>query len=328
MHTRQRLKTLARAVAQMARRRPFHGPRGPGWTKRYELLVTFIDREADGDRGDALTLEQARAGMDRYSEIERRRDRADFETVELGGVSAEWVVLRGGHTDSVILYLHGGAYSLGSPRSHRPLTADLAEASSARVLAVEYRLAPEHTCPAPIEDVVAVWRALLEQVPASRVVFAGDSAGGGLALAAMFAVRDAGLPLPAGAVLLSPWTDLGDDDPARNSDADYVRVSKLAELGAQYAGGLDLVDPRVSPIYGELSGLPPLHVVAGGAETLLGDSVRLADRAQQAGVEITLEVEPGEVHVFPYFAFANPRGRDALTRAGRFVRRVSTQPRT
>lgn len=315
---------LARVTARVAARRLRRGPQHPHWSFRYEVVLAFLRARTHTPpkRPGVEGLRSLRKALDGVGVMELRRDRVDWQPVSAGGVPAEWVLPRP-PGDRVILYLHGGGYAFGSVDSHRSLLANLARTTQARVLALDYRLAPEHPCPAAIDDVKAAYAWLLEQgVSPGSLHVMGDSAGGGLTLTALMALRDEGMPLPAGMALLSPWTDLEVTGPSvlRFAHDDYLGTKdSLYAFASHYVGSLSRRDPRVSPLYGDLAGLPPMLVLAGGVEVLLDDSVRLAERAREAGVDVRLHVEPDEVHVYPTFVDLTPPARDGLARIAAFV---------
>ena len=242
--------------------------------------------------------------------------------VEAGGVPAEWVSTPNAG-DAVVLYFHGGGYALGSIESHRELAARIARAAAARVLVVGYRLAPEDPFPAAVDDAVAAYRFLLaEGIPSERIVAAGDSAGGGLAAALLLALKQAGVRQPAAAVLLSPWTDLSHSGESLQSRAaldPMVRRDLLERLADAYLGGADPRNPLISPLFGDLSGLPPLLIQVGTAEVLYDDAVRFAARARAAGVQVTLEPWDEMIHVFQMQASILPEAQEAIEAIGRFV---------
>jgi len=230
----------------------------------------------------------------------------------------------------VILYLHGGGYYFCSPRTHRAITFGLAPRAAADVFSLDYRLAPEHPFPAALDDALAAWRALVASgVPAARAVIAGDSAGGGLALAALVALRDAGEPLPAGALLFSAWTDLAATGASmRDNDGrdPMFRAAVFERVAPLYLGATPATHPLASPLYADLRGLPPLFLRAGSTEVLLDDTRRVAARARAAGVDVDCEVWPDMPHIWPIYAPFMPEARRALDDAARFVRRVTRPP--
>jgi monoterpene epsilon-lactone hydrolase len=223
-----------------------------------------------------------------------------------------------------ILYLHGGAYIAMSARSSRSITRRLAVWSDARLFALDYRLAPEHPFPAALEDAVAAYRALIAAgTPPDRIVVAGDSAGGGLALALLVALRDTRDPLPAAAVLFSPWTDLAATGHSiiGNTDADALFFGSWVVPAAQHYLGVTLAtNPLASPFYADLTGLPPFLVQVSDSEVLLDDSRRVTENAKRSGVQATLRIWPGLPHVWQFFAPILPEGRAALREAAGFVR--------
>ena len=247
-----------------------------------------------------------------------------YQPTVLGGVAAEWTSVRGASTDRTVVYFHGGAYCLGSIATHRGLVGNLARASGVRVASLEYRLAPEHPFPAAVDDAVSAYRALLAAgASPTRVALAGDSAGGGLAAATLLALRDAGDPLPACAVLLSPWLDLSCSSESMRTRVEQdplIRPDPLRSLGEAYLCGAGARDPLASPVYGDLSGLPPLLVQVGTAETLLDDSTRFAERARASGVDVALEVWDDMIHVWHAFSPLLPEADRAINGIGDYLR--------
>ncbi|MFA7059572.1 MAG: alpha/beta hydrolase [Pedobacter sp.] len=246
-----------------------------------------------------------------------------LQPVSAGGVEAEWVHPREAPKERVLVYLHGGAYVMGSCNTHRPLAAYIARACGVRALLLNYRLAPEHPFPAAVDDTVAAYRWLLYNCFKARdIVFAGDSAGGGLALAALISLRDAGDPLPAATVCITPWTDLagtGESLKSRAKSDPRVTLDSLS-LGSHYIGGNDPRLPLISPLYADLRGLPPLLIQAGNDDMLLSDATRLADRAKAAGVDVTLEIWDKMWHVFHLHAPRLPEAMQAINAIGVFVK--------
>jgi epsilon-lactone hydrolase len=249
---------------------------------------------------------------------------ARCETVDAGGVPAEWVSAPGCDTSRAVLYLHGGGYAIGSLNTHRRLAYDISAASSARVLLVDYRLAPEHPFPAAIDDAAAAWCWLLGQGFApGRLAIAGDSAGGGLAIATLVNLRDNALGLPACAVAISPWVDLeglGNSITTRAAQDPMVQKDGLLWMAGMYLQGRDARTPLAAPLHADLKGLPPVLVQVGTAETLLDDAIRIAERMHAAGVEARLAVWPNMLHVFPLFAPILSEGRDGCIEIGAFIR--------
>lgn len=280
--------------------------------------------EATADELQELLL-RARGQFDRLGSTPTRRDTTVTRVAD-GDVGGEWVATSATHTpERVVMHVHGGAYVMGGPHTHRGIARDLSRASGGRVFLPRYRLAPEHPYPAAIDDVEAAWRWLVDDlgVDPSMVALSGDSAGGGMALSLLLRLRDQGGPLPACYVGLSPWTDLtmsGESVRANNGrDLMFGTVSLdlVDRLPALYAS--DVSDPFVSPLFADLRGLPPMLVHAGSHELILDDSIRLVERARAAGVDASLGLFEGMWHVFQ--AFPLPETRRSMTEIGGFVRR-------
>lgn len=246
------------------------------------------------------------------------------EAVDADGVTAEWVRWRGARNDAVILYFHGGGYIFGGLDSHRGLAWRLAKASDSEVLAVDYRLAPEHSFPAAVEDAVASYQWVVDQgISAERVIVAGDSAGGGLAAALMVKLKELGLAQPKAAVLLSPWVDLtlSADSVRQNARKDaMLSPEALSKFTSLYLGDADPTSPLASPVFADLSGLPPTYVVVGSDEVLRDDSERLVGNIRDAGGQANIAVWPKMPHVFPLLAPIVPEGARAIEDIARFMR--------
>jgi acetyl esterase/lipase len=240
-------------------------------------------------------------------------------------VPAEWVSVAAGKPLPVILYFHGGGYCIGSAQTHRDLVSRLCIAAGARALSVDYRLAPEHPFPAAVHDGVAAYRWLRNQgVPATSIVIAGDSAGGGLALATLLSLKQAGDELPAGGICMSPVTDLAKEGESMRTKVDVdpmVQPKSSTAYAQKYIAGGDTKTPLASPLYAELKGLPPLHVLVGTWEVLMDDSTRFARKAQAAGVAVDLEVWEEMIHIWPFFAAVLPEGRQAIDRMASFIKK-------
>jgi epsilon-lactone hydrolase len=246
-----------------------------------------------------------------------------FEAATVGGIPARWATAPGVSKDRVLLYLHGGGYILGSSMAYRALYSGLARAAGARGLAIDYRLAPEHPFPAAVEDAVSGYRALLGQgIAPGSIAIAGDSAGGGLTVAMLVAARDAGLPMPAAAVAISPWVDMEGTGASMSTKAasdPSLNQAGIVAMGAVYLNGASPRSALASPIFANLAGLPPLLIQVGSAEVLLDDATRLAAKAGEADVEVQLEIWPRMPHVWHGFASMLSEGRDAINRAGAFM---------
>ena len=246
------------------------------------------------------------------------------EPADIPGIHAEWLIPEMEAGDGALLYLHGGGYVNGSAASHRGLASRIALAAGCRALAIDYRLAPEHRFPAAVEDAAKAYRWLLTQGYApEKTVIGGDSAGGGLSVAVMVFLRDAGGPLHAAALLLSPWTDLevtGESCRTVGRQDPMLSPWLLKKYARLYLGGQDPRHPLASPLHADLRGLPPMLIQVGTCEILLDDALRLAAGAEKDGVEVRLEVEEGMFHVWQYFAPLVPESREAVERLGRFAR--------
>ncbi len=274
----------------------------------------------------APTLEEQRAGsMAAIGAMGTMPADVDVEDVEVpGGIPAQWITPAGADPNKVVLYLHGGGYVILSMRSHTRLVAHIAAAAGCRALNVDYRLAPEHPHPAAVDDALAAYRWLLDQgIAPANIAVSGDSAGGGLTVATLLAIKDAGLAQPAAGVPISPWVDLegvGESMDSKSGSDLIVQREGLKQMADMYLNGRDARHPTAAPLYGDLRGLAPLYIQAGGDETLLDDSTRLATRAAHAGVEVRLDVFPEMQHVFQLSAGQVPEADDAVARIGAFLR--------
>ncbi len=270
------------------------------------------------------SIPERRAAIEQGALLVPAPDDISFEEVDAGGVPSEWVRAPGVSEERAILYLHGGAYTICSPRTHRRLTGALSRETGARVLAADYRLAPEHTFPAAVDDAVAAYSWLLDGGTApEHLAIAGDSAGGGLTIATLVAARDRGLPMPSAAVVISPWADLEQSGGTIKSKADVdpmLSGERLQESADYYLAGQDARTGLASPIYADLSGLPPLFIHVGAQEVLLDDAKRLADKAEQDGVDVTLEIEDEMIHVWHIFVGIAPEGDEAVKRLAGFLK--------
>lgn len=270
-----------------------------------------------------VNVARSRRDMVKNGRMFNRSGPWQITPVKIGELDAEWTVAEGIDSGRVVLYFHGGSFNSGSPETHRGMVGMLAKTISGRCLSVDYRLAPEHTFPAGVQDAQQAYEWLLMQdVPANRVSLAGDSAGGGLCMSLLVALRQAGRPLPASAVLFCPCVDLtmSGETIKTNAKRDLllhpVTVRQEIEM---YLAGADPLDPLASPLFADLHDMPPIMLQAGADDILLSDSTRLAEKLQQAGVEVLLDVEPRGQHDYQYAAAFAPEARRALERAGKFI---------
>lgn len=266
-------------------------------------------------------VDQARADFEMVmAAMPATRDIA-FQSVRIGGRPAAWLRPPSAPGDRIVFFLHGGGFAVGSPKTHRELAGELARAADATALSLDYRLAPEHPFPAGLDDCLMAYRWLVDQGYRS-IVMAGDSAGGGLVLSTMLALRDAGLPLPRAAALFSPWVDLGMTGHSFHSKVEVdprVTQAVLTVFAQAYLAGTAANTPFASPINADLTGLPPLFIQVGTDELLLDDSTRLAKHARRYDVDVQLEIWPGLVHDWQAYAPLLPEGREAIARAGGFL---------
>ncbi len=288
-----------------------------------EQLQTIIDQLKANPILQQPSLEVVRAGFEQMGAMFPVPGDVKCEPVTAGGVKAGWITAPGAATDRAILYLHGGGYGIGSINTHRALAASLSRAAKARVLLIDYRLAPEHPHPAAVEDATAAYRWLLAQgLQPKKLAVAGDSAGGGLTVATLVALRDAGDKLPAAGVCISPWVDLegiGDSMTSKASVDPMVQKDGLLQLAGLYLAGKNPRTPLAAPLYADLSGLPPLLIQVGTWETLLDDASRIAERAKKAGVDVSYEPAEGMIHVWHLFAPMLDEGKQAIDRIGQYV---------
>lgn len=307
---------LVALLAAAVRRRPLR----PSWSIGDQARALFLRRF--WRRLGGLPPPERRRALDSAPVlVPTALLRTTRRRARLGGVPVTWVSPRSGAEPRLLLYVHGGAFTVGSSHLVRDLLARLSLASKARILSVDYRLAPEHPWPAALEDVRAVWGAALEEHGPKQVVLGGDSAGGNLVLSLLLALRDAGMPLPAGAVLLSPWVDLRCTAASFTLNAPFDFLDREGALrdAAGYAAGRDLADPALSPLQADLAGLPPLYLQAGGAELLRDDVEALAQRARAAGVRTAMDLFEDQVHDFQTFGALSSTSLRAIAAAGEAV---------
>ena len=296
-----------------------------------DLVSTFIrmivKRLPEGSEADVVKQIRLRLELSEFlRSLITPVDAGAVRAVRDGSVKGEWL-RPADEPRQTVYYLHGGAYVACSPETHRAFTSALSRAANARVFALDYRLAPEHRFPAAVEDAVTGYRWLLDQgVDPQEIVIGGDSAGGGLTMATMIALRDAGEPLPRAAFVISPWADMA--CAGRSLDVNDERDSMFYGAGVRwmapvYLGGASPSDPLASPVYADLSNLPPLMIHVSDTEVLLDDSTRLADRAKRCGVNVDLRVWNDLPHAWPVFiAFRMPESFQALGEIAQFIRQT------
>lgn len=284
-------------------------------------FVKNIDRSAV----DQAHVIEMRERLNKISRFLKRAFGVSVEATTINGLHAEWLRPKHAETRKVLLYLHGGAYLVGSCRTHRQMVSHIARAAGIPALVPEYRLAPEHPFPAAIEDAVGVYRALLDGGWAARdILIGGDSAGGGLTVATLLSLRHAGLPLPSAAVLLSPFLDVtasGESARTRANQDPWFDAKDMHLVTDLYCeAGVDLRNPLVSPVFANVAGLPPTFIQVGDDEILLSDSTRFADKLKAAGVPVEIEIWPHMWHVFQLFIGKMPESRRAIGRIGAYMK--------
>lgn len=248
------------------------------------------------------------------------------QPIRIGDMVAEWLAFPKSNANKVILYLHGGAYEYGSANTHRTLAARIGQAAGVKVLLPEYRLAPEHPFPAAIEDAVQAYRWLLRQgFHPTDIIFAGDSAGAGLSVSASLVLRDQNEPLPAAIICLSPWVDLtssGESYLKNQQEDPYLTVGAVKRAARLYAGEERLDHPLISPVFADLTGLPPMLIQSGSHEILQSDAEKLATQARLGGVDVTLQIWEGMWHVWQISGKFLPEARKAVDEIGYFARKI------
>jgi epsilon-lactone hydrolase len=286
-------------------------------------------RELIASRPRSDDIAQRRRDIDARGVQNRLPPDVTVEPVSANGVSSEWTVTPDADRSKAVLYLHGGGYVIGSLDSHRHLAAEVGRAARARTLAIDYRMAPEHPFPAAVDDALAAYRFLLSSgVQSGGVTIAGDSAGGGLVVAAMLAIRDAGLPQPACGWTISPWVDMeaiGDSMVSKAATDPTVQKAGILDMAKHYLNGADPRSPLAAPLYADLRGLAPLLIQVGAAETLLDDAVRLAQVAGAADVAVDLQIWAEMIHVWHVYHPQLAAGRRAIAVGGEFARAMTAR---
>ena len=291
---------------------------------RSKLCRLIIKKIVAPKLNDLKSIDETRNYMERMAKYAKLPPNTNFEKITLSGMAAEWIYANTAREKRAILFLHGGGYNLCSINTHRELAAHISKESGARVLLIDYRLAPEHPFPAALEDAITAYRWLLESgLSGKSIAIAGDSAGGGLALATAISIRDAGDPLPSSIACVAPWTDLclTGDSIKTKSDVDPLVKAQSAEAWAKnYIGENDPSNPLISPLYANLKGLPPFLIHVGTDDMLLDDSRRIAQKAKDAEVMVTLKIYDKLWHVFHLNVKAIPEARKAIAELGSFIK--------
>lgn len=283
-----------------------------------------------------LTIDEDRAQLDELSKRFPLPIGLTTEALTVGNVPVEWLIPANCEAEGILYYLHGGGYSIGSIQAYRHMVGTIADAAGIRALLIEYRLAPEHPFPEGLDDAISVYQWLLDQGhDAGSIAIAGDSAGGGLTLATLLRLRDEGVPLPGCAVVISPWTDLKNSVESRCTklSAEVVLAGPGAKDRAlQYAGNESLLEhPYVSPLYADLTGLPPMLIQVGTEELLLDDSTLIAERLKEAGVDVDIDIWDGLFHVWHYYVGWLPEAEEALDEIAAWISQrlpVNTPPQS
>lgn len=290
----------------------------PEMEKVKKLLKSLQSNSAN------TSIEELRINADQAAEMVQIPKDVKYEYIDIRGVSAAWVTTPNSEKDRVILYLHGGAYIIGSIKSARALTLKFARISNARILVVDYRLAPENPFPAGLEDVLVVYKWLIEieKIRPENIIIAGVSAGGGLTMAALIKLRDEGVALPAAGILISPWADLTCKSESFRERAKlevWLTPEGIENCANLYVRDNEPVNPYISPVFADFKGIPPLFVQIGTSEILFDDSIHLAKKAKVAGVDLELDVWKDLIHVF--VAFETPESQQATEKIDKFIKK-------
>jgi acetyl esterase/lipase len=292
---------------------------------REELAAIRARLAAAANYSAEFSVDDARVSWYAYTDDFVVPEGLKVESDEAGGRPLEWIRRADAAADTAVLYLHGGGYVCGSARSHRPITSALAQVFAGGVASLDYRLAPEDPFPAAVDDAVAAVRSIVSRgIAPGRLAIAGESAGGGLAVATLLALRDSGGPMPGAAWCISPWADLTNSGATvrESTGRDPIVFPGAIDVTARlYLGGSPATHPQASPIFADLRGLPPLLIQVGSSEILVDDAVRLARTAGLADVDVTLEIWPEMLHAWHIFAGELSEGRDATLQAARWLER-------
>jgi len=290
-------------------------------SKEYQDILELLNSMPDTL---GLSFEERRSNFEEQASQLLIAENVSCEPLSVDGIPAEWIVPDEASDQAVLLYLHGGGYCIGSINTHRGMVSHIAKTAKTRALLIDYRLAPEYPFPAAVEDSTATYKWLLSQgIVASDIIIAGDSAGGGLTVSTLVSLKEKGIPLPAAAVLISPWVDLaitGDSVISKAEIDPMVTKEGLIEMAEAYMDNTDPRTPLASPLYSDLVGLPPMLIHVGTSEILLDDANRLVDHARKAGIEVTLNVAEGMCHVWHFFTIMLPEALEAINEVAGFMR--------
>ena len=287
-------------------------------------MIRFMSKQFFKRIKPDADIDKLRSEFEAIGTKMRPADGVQVRHANIAGIECDWLVPEGCDDAPVLYYLHGGAYVMGSPKTHRRMVSHIVSRAGMRALLPDYRLAPENPFPASLEDSTGVYRALIKGgVDPTNMAIGGDSAGGNLAMATLLALRDAGDPLPATCFLLSPWLDLaakGESHETRAKHDPWFRPEDMPEVVRKYCSEYDLKNPLVSPVYADASDLPPTLIQVGDHEILLSDSTRLADNISNAGGDVTLQIWPEMWHVFQFFIGQMPESKKAIKRIAEYLR--------
>jgi len=324
LHNFRLLWLVATTILWVTIRRIIKGNKLPSWPILFEALIEILQpQDEDLKLTNLQQVERLRRKTDHI--VENHPESTFLEDVNTNGIKAKWICVQESKSSHrVIFYLHGGAYMMSSVRHYITLICKISKMCEARVFAPSYRLAPENKFPAALEDAVAAYKWLISAdggcVDPMDIIFAGDSAGGGLCIATMFKLRDLNLPLPKAAALISPWVDLLKSKKSWETNAKYDYLKKSEFIPRLYVNNEDeLKHPLVSPLYGDFTGLPPIFIQVGGVECLLDENVDMAEKAKKHGVEVELEIWPEMTHVFQSWGNLIDSANKALNSFGSFV---------
>jgi monoterpene epsilon-lactone hydrolase len=325
---------VALVLTSAALRRLCLGPKRPSWSFALEMVLAFVRTSAIISPPSIEAIDRIRRAAGRPPKI---RSRVKIQMVRINdSISGEWVEhITARESPYAMLYLHGGAYFMLSSATHRGITSKFSKLAHVKVIAIDYRLAPEHPFPAGLDDAFSTYSWLIDPegggYQPQNVVIGGDSAGGGLTLALIIRLRDSGLPLPAAAVCLSPWVDLEcrGESWKTNQNYDYLQMpDTFFNIPQMYAGAYPLNHPLISPLHASLAGLPPLLIQAGEVELLRDDAVMFAEKAKKEGVDVTLEIYTDMFHVFQAFGSLAAKSQEAFGSAAAFIQTYVGLPST